>query len=609
MPGARRSSVQARTVVKKFSRIYAGSGGMKNPLSEGQNKSAGSSLQDQKDSSYLGLLAEESEELFRVVFDSSCDAILLHTPAGEVFEANNTFLRMYGTRRSELPNVTIEKISSPSMSMAQARQIWARVLAGEPQTFEWKARRLDTGLEFDVEVFLRRMHVHGKEAILATVRDLTLRKQAEMALREQGHLAKLRADAIHTLQQPSAEQELLQTVSGLLVEGFDAVFARVWTLDASGQTLQLKASAGLYTHLDGSHSRVPLGQLKIGRIAQERRPHVTNNVLADPHIPAKDWARREGLVAFAGMPLISEGNLLGAVALFARHPLSPAAIETFEAIAGALAQAIGRKQAETALRAAREALAQTNIELERQVQERTAKLRETIEELRALFLHSHPMISARRCAPCKVSADCWSWSVTIALNRPAARYIRRIAAAAARMDRLVTDALQYGATVHQRFVLEPVDADAVLRGILESYPEFQSLDVKVEIPDRLPMVFANEAGMTQCFSNLLGNAVKFVQPGQSPRIRVRSERRGPFVRLWFEDEGIGIPARHHDKIWVMFQKLDKSTEGTGIGLALVRKVVERMGGTVGLESNPGQGARFWVELKSAEGHLKPEEDS
>ena len=79
------------------------------------------------------------------------------------------------------------------------------------------------------------------------------------------------------------------------------------------------------------------------------------------------------------------------------------------------------------------------------------------------------------------------------------------------------------------------------------------------------------------------------------------------VRIWFEDKGIGIEAQYHDKIWQMFQQLNKSYEGTGIGLALVSKVVDRMDGRVGVESEPNRGSRFWVELKGVNGqpHLKP----
>ena len=110
-----------------------------------------------------------------------------------------------------------------------------------------------------------------------------------------------------------------------LVRHFDAAFARIWTFDSAEQTLELQASAGQYTHLDGDHSRVALGQLKVGRIATDRRPHLTNTVLSDPSVD-HEWAAAQGMVAFAGYPLVVEQRVGGVVALFARHHLSPDAL-------------------------------------------------------------------------------------------------------------------------------------------------------------------------------------------------------------------------------------------------------------------------------------------
>jgi len=107
----------------------------------------------------------------------------------------------------------------------------------------------------------------------------------------------------------------------------------------------------------------------------------------------------------------------------------------------------------------------------------------------------------------------------------------------------------------------------------------------------------SEALLTQCFANLLGNAVKFVAPGVQPRARLYVEPAGDYTRIWIEDNGIGIPPHAQERLFKMFQRLTPDYEGTGIGLAIVRKVVQRMGGRVGVESEPGNGSRFWVELK------------
>jgi len=147
--------------------------------------------------------------------------------------------------------------------------------------------------------------------------------------------------------------------------------------------------------------------------------------------------------------------------------------------------------------------------------------------------------------------------------------------------------------------LEPTDAAALLRGIIQSYPSMQPPKALIGLEGKIPRILGNEAGLTQCFSNLLDNAVKFVQPGTVPEVRVRAETREAFVRLWFEDNGIGIPKQAQGKLFLMFQRATTQFDGTGVGLALVKKVAERMGGKVGVESEPGKGSRFWLDLRLA----------
>ncbi len=103
----------------------------------------------------------------------------------------------------------------------------------------------------------------------------------------------------------------------------------------------------------------------------------------------------------------------------------------------------------------------------------------------------------------------------------------------------------------------------ILRGMIDSYPAFQPPQAQIQIAGTLPPVLGNQAALTQCFSNLLGNAVKFAAPGNVPQVLVRAEPRGEFVRFWFEDNGIGIPPELHDRIFEMLQRVSKEYEGTG----------------------------------------------
>jgi len=185
---------------------------------------------------------------------------------------------------------------------------------------------------------------------LAILRDITERKRAEALGAEKSRQAALRADISVAFASEDRLSTILHTCAQAIVEQLDAAFARIWTTNKDGDMLELQASAGMYTHLDGPHSRVPVGQLKIGLIAQERSPHLTNDVLNDPRVSDRAWAQREGMVAFAGYPLVCGDRLVGVMALFARNALMPDSLDTLESVADLITQGIERKRAEEVLR-------------------------------------------------------------------------------------------------------------------------------------------------------------------------------------------------------------------------------------------------------------------
>ncbi len=251
----------------------------------------------------------------------------------------------------------------------------------------------------------------------------------------------------------------------------------------------------------------------------------------------------------------------------------------------------------TEQREVREVLARSNEELESKVQERTVKLRELVGELEHFsYTITHdirsPLRAMQAFAQLMLETSCADCA-----NRISTDYLKRIMTAAGRMDALITDALNYSKVVRTELTLEPVDVGALLHDMLDTYPNLQPPNAEISLAGEFPPVLGNAAALTQCFSNLLGNAVKFVAPGTRPRVRIWAETRDDCVRLWFEDNGIGIPQEYQAHIFDMFYRGERTYEGTGIGLALVRKNTERMGGKVGVESEPGKGSRFWLELQ------------
>ncbi|MDB5338908.1 MAG: putative histidine kinase, hybrid [Planctomycetaceae bacterium] len=180
-------------------------------------------------------------------------------------------------------------------------------------------------------------------------RDISERKQNEAVLKERMRLLALNASVGEALVQGTGLPEMLHRCAEALVKQLDGAFARIWTVDSQEAILELRASAGAYTHLDGPHSRVPVGKYKIGLIAQERKPHLTNAVVGDPRVSDQEWAQREGMVAFAGYPLLVDDRLVGVMAMFARHTLTEATLQAMASVADEIAVGIERKTSQDRL--------------------------------------------------------------------------------------------------------------------------------------------------------------------------------------------------------------------------------------------------------------------
>ncbi len=183
-------------------------------------------------------------------------------------------------------------------------------------------------------------------------------------------------------------------------------------------------------------------------------------------------------------------------------------------------------------------------------------------------------------------------------------YLRRVENAAKYMDTLLIGLLDYSRLGRSEFELTAVNLQTALQDILASIDhEIQSRQARIEVTAPLGAIIGHPATVRLVLYNLVANGLKFVSPNATPQIRVRAESKGDFLRVWVEDQGIGIAAEHHPKIFGLFQRLHPATSypGTGIGLAMVRKGVERMGGRIGFESELNHGSRFWFELRVANG--------
>lgn len=243
---------------------------------------------------------------------------------------------------------------------------------------------------------------------------------------------------------------------------------------------------------------------------------------------------------------------------------------------------------------------QLNAELEERVEQRTRQLSDANAELEAFsYTIAHDLRAPLR--HMHSLSDALMDDYAGGLDATGQDYLRRIANAAMRMDALIQDLLAYARLGKDQLHLHTVDLERSVSDVLQELaPVLEDAQAVVDVQRPLGAVLAHRGTLEQVLANLVSNAVKFVAPGVRPHVSVRSESRGARLRLrlWVEDNGIGIEPRHAQRIFRVFERLHthEAYPGTGIGLAIVKKSIEWMGGAAGVESEPGRGSRFWIEL-------------
>jgi len=191
---------------------------------------------------------------------------------------------------------------------------------------------------------------------------------------------------------------------------------------------------------------------------------------------------------------------------------------------------------------------------------------------------------------------------TDGLDKEGREFASRIVKTARQMDYLIKDLLNYSRVNQDEIQLEPIDLQILVSEIVQQLqPDIRNCGAKVTIAQDLPSVLGHRTILLQVVENLLSNALKFTAAGTAPKIELGANQLDHGIRLWIKDNGIGIDPKHHEKIFQVLERLHdiESYPGTGIGLGLVKKGVQRLGGRVGVDSAPGQGSTFWIDLPRA----------
>ena len=533
----------------------------------------------------------ESEARARAIVDTALDAVVIMNADGKIAGWNPAAERIFGWRQEEVFGTDLgERIIPERLREAHHRGLAHLAATGHGpvigQRLELPAMRRD-GSEFPVELSVNPLPGTGKAIYVGFIRDISHRKAAEQELAEAARLSNLRADVAALLASQSSLDESLQGCCALLVNHLDCAFARIWTTDPEEPVLVLRASAGLYTHIDGDHARVPIGKFKIGRIAQHRRAHLTNDVANDPNVSNPEWAKREGMRSFAGYPLIADGRILGVMALFSKKALTEVVLGDLAPIADAIASNIEHRAAEAALIAEKE---RAEIASHAKDNFLAALSHELRTPLTPVLMTATALRDDER-IPADIRADLGMIERNIALEA-----------------RLIDDLLDLTAISKGKLQLreELCDVHSLIglaTEIVRDEAQSKPVALHLELAARKTALLGDPSRLQQVFWNLLRNAIKFTPTQGRVSIHTRDETDGR-LRIEVRDTGMGIDPQAIESVFQPFEQAGRENDhrfgGLGLGLAIARAIVGMHGGTIWADSEgPGKGATFVIELPGA----------
>jgi PAS domain S-box-containing protein len=492
---------------------------------------------------------KETLEALRTVFDASHDAIFIHDVTGRILEANARMLKMYGLAPGEIRDVSIARdISSRDNAVYRLSSIWRQVINGEPQNFEWKARRPHDGAEFDVEVYLNRIVFHGQEAILANVRDITVRKESENRIRQS--LSKFEAILENSLMGIAMSKgRTLVTINRRGAEIFGRTPAELTGSDLTGLLDSADAAADFVRT-----ARQSLSQHGEFNTEQAFRDSRGETVWCRMYAKAVDQDSLDKGVIWAWDDITAQRS--------AQDDLMRA-----------------REDAEAANRAKSEFLAAMSHEIR---------------------------------TPMNAIVGMTDITLQTSLTNEQRDYLKTVMDSAQHLLGIINDILDLSKIEARKLSLDRTDFDlpahvrSTLKG-LEMQARQKGLDFTLELAPDVPVcVKGDPLSLRQVLMNLVGNAIKFTHrgavgvrvaphslaPDQPPRAGDRPDPRTVGVRFEVTDTGIGIPDSFMESIFQSFSQTTRAFGGTGLGLAICRQLIGLMGGEITVTSTVGRGSTF-----------------
>ncbi len=525
----------------------------------------------------------DREERLRAIFEHAAIGIAVADLDGTLIEVNARLGAIVGQEPAELVGRRIAELTHPddtNVTMAHLGSLREGRL--RDVTYEQRFRRRDgTGVWSLTSITAIRDQGGRPQKLIGVIEDISDRKRAERERERLVNVLERSLNEVYVFDTRSLRFEYVNEGARRNLGYSMAEMTRLTPLDLKPRFTEAEFRELIAPLLDGRQRKV------VFETVHRRRDGTLYPV--EVHLQKVTYAGEEVFLAVV-LDITERMRAEGAL----RHNEEQLRL-LYDAAQKEIEE---RVRVEAALRQAQDELAHHADDLETLVEARTASLRAAMAQLEE-FSYS---VSHDLRAPIRAIAG---YAQVLGedhgdeLGGESRWLLERISASAHHMARLVDDVLTLSRAASVEVRLHPIDVAQCVGRIIEQHPALQApaASLRVLVGET---VVADDALLTQALTNLLTNAVKFVAPGVRPEVVVHAERRDGRVRLMVDDNGIGIRPEHLDKLFGMFQRLPTTAgyEGTGIGLALVRKAVERMGGTVGAEPGSG-GSRFWIELPGA----------
>ena len=539
---------------------------------------------------------------FRNTFEQAAVGIAHVAPDGRWLRVNQKLCQIVGYTKEEFLEKTFQEITHPEDLDTDLEYV-RQMLSGEIETYSMEKRyiRKDGNcIWINLTVSSVKKETGEPDYLISVVEDISDRKQLEFSLQK----SCLRLSNLHQIDKAILEAQEAHVIANTGIESLEKFLSfqrtSIITFDFQEKTATVLATQGMADRTVGEdfQTSITVWQELINRLEAEPSNYITSHLSQFPQLSqVAPSLVTEGLDYFISFALRANGILLGILKVWVENPDEIAAenleilSEVSNQIAIALHQARLYRQSQNYA-----------IELETKVAQRTAQLEEINQELKAFsYSISHDLKAPLRAIQGFATALLEDYGRDF--DDLGLEYAMRLVSSAQHMEMLIQDLLTYSRLSRTQIRLNSVNLSLVVNKAIEQLQaEIETSQAQITVEKPLLNIYGNSLVLTQVISNLISNAIKFVPSSKVPQVYIKAETTEDKVRLWIEDNGIGIKPQHQSRIFQVFERLHGSEtySGTGIGLAIAKKGMERIGGKIGVESQPDCGSRFWIEGKKSD---------